>query len=248
MFKDSAFAISKAADKVGNEIGEGGHTMKEIDAGEAPSQEELVEGLENATKVVGNQAVEVGKETQQSVAEHLGGDERETLINRLKSAVGKLRQRPDYSDSVSTITTLIKRYAKVYSQAAEDAVTAIQEDVSANDETSKMLENLWALASSFGDKKEWEELQQRFKKLAEHRKNSPEFEEVMNEVGDSVEKVFQDPDFLQNANQKVGELRKKFNDIGGDSTLRSDIERLIEQVQTTFTSGNSPSIKVVYNR
>ncbi|MGG6496298.1 UNVERIFIED_CONTAM: hypothetical protein NY603_25605, partial [Bacteroidetes bacterium 56_B9] len=70
--------------------------------------------------VVANGTAQVAKTTVDSAADKLEGDEGQVLVNRLQQAILKLRKRPDYNDSVSTLSLLIKRYAVVYSRAAED--------------------------------------------------------------------------------------------------------------------------------
>ncbi|KAK0938364.1 hypothetical protein LTS01_026146, partial [Friedmanniomyces endolithicus] len=86
------------------------------------------------------------------------------MLNRLKQAVLKLRQRTDYSESVSTLGTLIQRYAIVYSRAAEEVTNAAAEDTYKNAETDRAMHNAWVLVTSFGDKKEWDKIEELFHK------------------------------------------------------------------------------------
>jgi len=77
-----------------------------------------------------------------SLKENVSGDQRDTLIYRLRAAVTKLRQRNDYSDSVSTIGLLIQRYAKVYSRAIDNTISTAQENIDTNDDLDRAVKNV----------------------------------------------------------------------------------------------------------
>lgn len=272
IFKDSAFALSSAADDAGKKLDDlpsmaegdgdgseyhdatngetkdpsnprrGSDLLKEdLDENKKPTQQAVsTKAINNevsaVSKIVGQEAAFVGKKTKESAQEHMSGDEPQQLLDRLKKAVLRLRQRPDYNDSVSTIALLIKRYAKVYSRAAEHASATVQEDVNVNDETQYAVNNFWSLIRSFGDAKQWDELEKRFKKTAEHQKRNPEFETLMTEIGNTIQKLLTDPSTFDDANQKISELRDKMNDAKTDSSLRTDVDSLLEQIPAVFNS------------
>jgi len=239
VFKDSALSLSQAAKDVGEEVGpDDGQELEatKTDANPPPPQDELVANLQEVTSAVTDGAVQVSKDTQKSVEKHFSGPEKDTLMDRLKRAVVKLRERQDYSDSVSTISLLIKRYALVYSRAVEDTVDALEDDVESNEEMDRAVKNFWSLISSFGDHGAWEELETRFKAVAEHRKRDTDFESLMNQFGNAIQKLFTDPDFFQNAGRKFDELKQQTSKVGSDSPLRKDLDGLLEQVQITFNS------------
>jgi hypothetical protein len=148
----------------------------------------------------------------------------------------KLRKRNDYSDSVSTLAKLIQRYAMVYSRAAEEIVEIAQDDVQENPETDRALRNFWSFVKSFGDLKQWEKCEELVKKVMSHKENDPEFEDLMQDIGNSLQKLLTDPDFFQNAQEKFQELREKGKKVGTESSLRDDIDALLGQVQTTLMS------------
>ena len=164
------------------------------------------------------------------------GEQQETLLNRLKQAVLKLRKRNDYSDSVSTIGLLIKRYALAYSRAVDETVSTAQNDVHTNPELDIAVKNFWSLISSFGDKEEWKKLEQKVNKVMDHSQKDPEFESLMMDVGNSVQKLLTDPDFFASADKKIQELREKAKEVDSESTLRKDVEDLLSQMQLTFKS------------
>ena len=187
-------------------------------------------------KTVTNGLAKTGKHAVSSLHDNVTGEQKETLLYRLKEAVLKLRKRNDYSDSVSTIGLLIKRYALAYSRAADESIGAAQDSFNTNPELDRAVKNFWSLVSSFGDKKEWELLEQRFNKAMEHSQKDPEFEHLMMDVGNSVQKLLSDPDFFDSADRKIQELRDKAKEVDAESTLRKDIDAVLHQLQTTFNS------------
>lgn len=166
----------------------------------------------------------------------LSGDEGQVLINRLKQAVLKLRKRNDYSESVSTLALLIKRYAVTYSRAASEVAKVASEDVQENEALDRAMKNLWVFITSFGEKKEWEKCEELFKQVMSHKENDPQFEKMMQDTGDSLQKLLTDPDFLDNAQEKFNELREKSKKVGSDSSLSKDIQALLQQIEVTFQS------------
>ncbi|KAF2147386.1 uncharacterized protein K452DRAFT_282392 [Aplosporella prunicola CBS 121167] len=239
VFKDTAFTLSNVAEEAGRRLEPSQEEQKKLnepgaDAGPPPSRDDLENDVTQMSKVVGNGAAQVAKEAQHSLADHLSGDERDTMLARLKQAVLKLRKRNDYSDSVSTLSHLIKRYAMIYSRAVQETLDTAQSDVNENQETDRAMKNFWTFITSFGEHKEWEELEDRFKRVMAHKENDPEFEDLMTDVGNSTQKLLTDPEFFDHADEKFQELRKKARGVGSDSSLREDVDGLLSQVQTTL--------------
>ena len=162
---------------------------------------------------MGDGAVEVAKQGADTLKEDFSGDARHTLLQRLKTTVVNLRQRKDYSESVSTISLLIKRYATAYSRAADETVAAVQEDVHTSDELDDAARRFWALLRSFGEAQEWDALEAKMKKLAEHSQTNPDFEKLSGELGKSIERLLSDPDFFDQAEDKVKELQDKAKEV-----------------------------------
>lgn len=241
VFADTANTISNVAEDAAKKIepsAEDNNAVKNPgnERGEPPTNEDLEADAVEIADVVTNGFKKTGREAGASLKENVTGDQKETLINRLKAAVTKLRKRDDYSDSVSTIGLLIQRYAKVYSRAVDDTISTVQDDVDTNEELDRAVKNGWSLLSSFGDKKEWEELETRFNKVMEHSQKDPEFESMMNEVAASVQKMLTDPDFIESAENKLEDLKEKSKEVGNDSPLRQDIDALIAQSRKTLDS------------
>ncbi|KAK4556135.1 hypothetical protein LTR86_006832 [Recurvomyces mirabilis] len=242
VFKDSAFTLSQVAEKAGKQIEPSDkQKQKLIDVGNdadetAPSAQDLAGEVTDVTKVVANGTAEVAKTAAQSTEEKLEGDEGKTMLNRLKQAVIKLRERNDYSDSVSTLGTLIQRYAVIYSRAAEDVQNIAEQDTFTNAELDRAMKNAWVLVTSFGDKDEWKKTEQAFHKVMDHKEGNPKFENMMQEVGSSLQKLLTDPDFFDNAQDKLKELREKSQSASEGSGINEDIQSFLRQVEITLRS------------
>lgn len=241
VFADTANAVSNVAEDAAKKIepsAEDSETVKNpgSEQGPAPTGEDLEAEAAEIVDVVANGVKKTGEEAIASAKDNISGDQKETLLYRLKAAVTKLRKRNDYSDSVSTIGLLIQRYAKVYSRALDNTISTIQEDVEPNDELDRAIKNGWSLLSAFGEKKQWQELETRFNKVMEHSQKDPEFESMMNEVAVSIQKMLTDPDFFESADNKLQEIKEKSKEVGTESPLRRDIDALIAQTRRTLDS------------
>ncbi|KAI9808739.1 MAG: hypothetical protein M1825_003891 [Sarcosagium campestre] len=241
VFADTAESVSDVAKEASKKIEP---STVEADAlqkpgsenGQPPSGQELAAPAVDASKVVADGLAKSGEEAVASLKDNISGAQRETLLFRLKQAVVKLRRRPDYSDSVSTVGTLLQRYAKVYSRAADSTIGTVQEDVDANNELKRAVENLWSLLRTFGDEEAWTELQARFDKLVAHSQTDPEFETFVDDVAGSVQKLLSDPDFFDSAGDKLERLREKAPEVGGESSLKHDTYAFVSQAQRTLQS------------
>ncbi|KAL2055407.1 hypothetical protein ABVK25_004215 [Lepraria finkii] len=241
IFADTAYSLSGVAEEAGKKLEPSGQETKAIkepgsEEGPPPTVNDLGNGAADVSKVVGNGLFKTGQDAVSSMKENVTGEQKETLLYRLKEAVMKLRKRNDYSESVSTIGLLIKRYALAYSRAADETINTAQDDVNTNPELDRAVRNGWSLLSSFGDREQWKLLEEKINKVMEHSQKDPEFENLMMDVGNSVQKLLTDTDFMESLDKKIQELREKAKEIDTDSTLRKDINEALEQVQTTFNS------------
>lgn len=241
VFADTAFSLSGVAEEVGKQLEPSEAQSKQVkepgaDDGPPPGAKDLEHEVADVSKVVTSGLVKTGKDAGTSLQKNISGDQKDTLLERLKKAVTELRKRNDYSDSVSTIGLLIKRYAIAYSRAADQAIGAAQNDVQTNSELDRAIKNFWSLVSSFGDKQQWQLLEERFNKLMGHSQKDPEFENLMMDIGNSVQKLLTDPDFFDSADKKIQELRDKAKQVDNESDLRKDIDAVLEQMQVTFNS------------
>lgn len=240
VFADTAHTISDVAEDAAKQIEP---SAQESQALKKPGQEngpitteELKQETSEITDVLAAGAKKTGKKAVHSFAENITGEQQETLLFRLKSAVTKLRKRNDYSESASTIGLLIQRYAKVYSRAVDNTVETVQDDVHTNEALDRAVKNAWLLLSSFGEKEDWDLLEKRVHKVLEHAQKDPDFESMMGELAASIQKMLTDPDFFDHAGDKLVEIKEKSKDVGTESPLRKDIDALLQQTRKTFDS------------
>jgi hypothetical protein len=241
VFKDTAFKLSEVAENAGKQIEPSETEQKMLKApgtetGPAPSTQDLNGEVAEVAKVMGSGAVDVAKEAENSIVDKLQGDEGDSLLFRLKKTVTNLRKKRDYSDSVSTLSLLLQRYAMAYSRTAEDALTTVKTDIEPNPAMEKAVKNFWTFISSFGDHEEWKKLEDSFHKVLEHSRKDPEFEDLLTDTGNSLQKLLTDPDFFDHADEKFQDLRKKSRGVGTESSLRKDVDVFFEQAQKTFAS------------
>lgn len=239
VFSDTAAAASDAAEKIAQDVKPSGGEISQLKTNgqaEPPTSQDLQNQVADITSSVASAAKDTGLAALESAQENVSGEQKQAMLNRLKQAVGKLRQRNDYSDSVSTITQLIQRYAKIYSRAASDTISKAQVDVQENDAMDQAAENAWSLLCSFGDSSEWDKLKQAFQKLMGHTEKDPEMEQLMKEISVSAEKMLTDPDFYNSAGQNLSELSEKVKQTGTESSLSGDVSVFFSQVQRTISS------------
>ena len=241
MFADTALSLSGVAEEASKKLEPTERDKSKVKEpgskpGPPPTADDLGNEVTQISKVLGNGAAKTGNDAISSLKENVSGEQKETLLYRLKEAVLKLRKRNDYSDSVSTIGLLIKRYAMAYSRAADQTISTAQDDVNTNAELDRAVQNFWSLISSFGDCEQWALLEKKFKKIMEHSQKDPEFENLMVDVGDSVQKLLTDPDFFESVDKKIQELRDKAKQADKESDLRKDIDDLLSQIQLTIQS------------
>jgi Family of unknown function (DUF5923)/Protein of unknown function (DUF4449) len=241
VFADTAKTLANAADDAAKQIkpsAEDGKVLKNPgrEQGPAPTIDDLGAKVAEITSVVTQGLKETGNEAYVSLKDNLSGDQRDTLLFRLKAAVTKLRKRDDYSDLVSIIGLLIQRYAKVYFRGVDETLNTVRKDINTNEELDRAMRAGWSVLSSFGDKIAWKELEAQTNRVMEHSRGDPKFEKVVEEIAISIQKMLTDPDFFESAGSKFDELKEKAKKIGNETPLRQDIEGLLQQSKITFES------------
>jgi hypothetical protein len=241
VFADTAFSLSGVANEAAKKIEPSEADAKTIqepgaDRGPAPTVNDLVGEVADVSKVVLSGLNKTGEDAMTSLQENVTGNQKETLLYRLKQTVLKLRKRNDYSDSISTFGALTKRYVGAYSRAVDETISTAQNDVQTNQELDRALKSSWSFLGSFGDHEQWELLEKKVNRVMEHSQKDPEFEDLMMDVGNSVQKMLTDPDFFDSAEERIKELREKSQDVGRGSSLRADAHDLLVQTKTTIQS------------
>lgn len=241
VFSDAALTLSNVSQQAAHRLEPSAEEQKALkhpgpNGGEAPSTQELGGDVTEVAKVVAEGAAEVAQEAEHSFVDKITGDEKSTLLYRLKSAVSKLRKRQDYSESVSVLAKLLQRYAYVYSHVLEETASTAEHDVNTNQEMNKALDNFWSLIKSFGDAAEWAELERRVKQVVEHGKSDPQFDDLIRQAGNALQEMLTDPDFFDHAEERFQNLRKQSSELTSGSALREDVDGLLAKLQSTLQS------------
>ena len=201
-----------------------------------PTADDLNDGAKQAKRFLEDGVAKTGQDTLSSLRENVSGEQRATLLERLKRAVIKLRNKPDYSDSVSTIGVLIRRYAAAYSRAVDKSIDAAQDSIEINPELQGAIKAFWQLLSSFGDKTQWVHLEQDLKSLLEHAGTDVEFEKLMGDVSNIVESLLGNPDFYDSADKAFEKLRERIASLKSESSVPKDLDNTLQHAQKAFRS------------
>ncbi|KAK3691301.1 hypothetical protein LTR37_018707 [Vermiconidia calcicola] len=226
MFKDSAFKLSVAAEEVAKKVRPSEQDKQFV----AQLGQDKGMGVLSGQELGGDVAdvAEVAKTAAERATERLEGDEGKTILNRLKQANLCLRQRKDYSQSVSTLSLLIRRYAFGYSRTVSEVMGVAAKDTHRNAELDRAVHHAWALLTSFWDEKKWQKSEKLLRKVMSHQDDDPQFEEMMTEVGNSLQKLLTDQAFFDN-------VAAKFRRAAREDVLQDDeIHKLLDTTQRVF--------------
>ncbi|KAL6802752.1 hypothetical protein GGI42DRAFT_31922 [Trichoderma sp. SZMC 28013] len=241
VFRDTAFTLRDVAHETAKKIEppkEKQQALKHAngDAQPAPTTEDLQQEVIEVAEAVADGAGDVLGTAARSAREHIQGDEQEALTYRLKQAVLKLRKRPNYSDSVSTLSLLLRRYLKVYSQAAARTAEIIEEDVGMNREADEALHNFWQLITSFGDKDAWNHVETSFHEVVEIGQSDPAFEDLVDHLSKLVQDILMDPEFFNNAEKRFEQLRTESKELTTETSIREKVDNLLGSLSSALRS------------
>lgn len=236
---DAAFSLSNAAEETGRQLELSSEEQQQI-SGAGEDEAAIVkkeEKASNATaKLVADEAAKVASDTVISARDNLRGEHADTLLYRLKRTITNLRKRTDYTESVSVISKLIQRYARAYSQVTEVTLQTAAEDIDTNPALDRAIRNFWDFISSFGDKAQWDQLEQDFKKLMEHSKSDPQLEGYVQEVANALQKMLTDPEFFDHVDERIDELKQRSNKVNKESGFQENFNKFLKQAQVTVRS------------
>ncbi|KAG0640010.1 hypothetical protein HOY80DRAFT_1136379 [Tuber brumale] len=204
----------------------------------APENEDFVEvPAKEVGEAIAKGAVETATQAVSSADRELNkAGRKDALVERMKMVVMRLRQNTDYTQSVSFLSVLLKRYARTYSRALDATTTAVVEDIEPNPALDGAIKSFVAFVKSFGDKAEWDELEVKWDRVMGHVHRDPEFENAMEDVGNSVQALLTDPDFIACADAKLAAIRERIRGVSTEGTLRDDVGEAFGQAQRVFTS------------
>ena len=245
VFRDTAFSLSTVSEKVAKKVEPSEQAKEELKEGgeenggitkEAPSSEELRGEISDVASTLVDGAQEVVEEAGQSISEHATGEEQQALTRRLKQTVLNLRQRTDYSSSVSTLSLLLRRYLLAYSHAAADTLQAVEDDVDTNPEADRALHNAWILLRSIGSKDHWDNVEKSFQSVMEHSKTDPNFDKLVKKLSSMLQDMLSDPEFFDNADERFQEIKGQTKELVGGSSVSDDVDSLMSSARNALQS------------
>lgn len=233
---DTAFSLSSAAEETGKKLELSETEQKQIsgagqDETSVVKKEEETNGSAETAQLVADEATKVVKDAAVSARDNLKGEQADTLLYRIKQAVMNLRKRTDYNESVSTISKLIQRYAQTYSRVAETTLDTAAEDINTNPALDRAIHNFWELISSFGDKAAWDQVHADYEKLMSHSKSDPQFEKFMTKIGNMVQTMFTDPEFFENIEKRIDEIRNESSKLNKETGFKNDFDSFLASAQ-----------------
>ncbi|KAL1881451.1 hypothetical protein VTK73DRAFT_3736 [Phialemonium thermophilum] len=241
VFKETAYTLADVARDTGDRLEPSKAERESLkhpgrDADFPVSKLDLEHQAAEVSDVVTESASKVAQAAKESIKDKADGQEKDTLLARLRQAVLKLHNRPDYNDSVSTLSLLLKRYALAYSHVVEEATRAAEEEVDWNSEADQAVAKFWKFIRSFGEAKEWDELEHRFRQVVDHSRSDPQFDKFVRQLGNAIQDMLTDPTFFDEAEKRFQELREKSHQLTSDSLVKEDIDGFLAQLQSTFRS------------
>jgi hypothetical protein len=225
-FRDTAFSLADVSKQTAEQL-DPDHPVEANGSSEPPTKQDLQDDVKDVANIVSKGAVDVAHDAEQSVVEHISGSEGDALAQRLKKAVGRLRKRPDYSDSVSTLSMLLQRYMLTYSHVVVDTANALEDDVNVNPEADKALHNFWLLLTSLGDANEWKGVEESLNALIDDGKTDPNFDEFVQHLSRLVQEMFSDPDFFEHLSDKFQQLREESQNLTARSSMSEHLDQLL---------------------
>jgi Family of unknown function (DUF5923)/Protein of unknown function (DUF4449) len=228
VLQETAFTLSNVSK-------EAGEKLESRNPKEPQSEQALQAEVVEVGDVLTDSAGAVVQGLEDSILRKVAED-KDTLLDRLQKAILSLRKRGDYSDSVSTLSLLLRRFALAYSHIGSDIVETLEEDVHTNGDTDRALKNFWTFLTSFGDRQQWNEVESRAKGLLEQGRDDPQFDKLVNDAGRVLQDMFLDPKFFENAEERFAQLRHEFRRVAADSSLREDADQLLETLSSTVKS------------
>lgn len=240
--RDTTEAIGDASHDASKQLEEGSRDMESLKATDKQQKDVYKsEGdmKDKALEVAGEareRANSVAQEVQSSVEEHTGDDTRQILIARLKKAVTGLRKRPDYSESVSTLANVLKRYLKIYLAVGADAANTIEENVGTNENAGDAAQEFWQFLTQFGEKEKWEAVKTSFEKVVEQNESSEDLDGLVDQFANTVQQCLSDPEFFDDIENKLKEFGQEVNDVSKETGLGDEFRNLMSCVYDAVCS------------
>lgn len=241
VFRDTALTLADVSRKAGDQLKPSDEATEGLknpggNAETAPSNEDLEEQVHQVAQVVSSGAAEVMGEAGHSLAGHVKGDEQQALLHRLKQAVLKLRKRPDYAESASTLALLLQRYLAAYTQLTSDAVHAVEDEVGGSRDADKAVDNFWQFLTTFGNGEQWGRVEKSFKDVVEAGRSDPDFDKLAKELANLVQEMLTEPDFFDHAEERLKQLRARAKEIASRSSMGESLDALVQNLYSAVRS------------
>lgn len=236
VLRDATSALGDASKEVSKELDQDGGDAEALKATDkSKDAPETIEAIKEQSKDLADNVREdvanAANEAYSSVEEHTSGESRRILISRLKKAVTGLRKTPDYSDSVSALSMLLKRYLNMYLAVGVDAANTLEDNVESNEQAHEAAREFWQFMVQFGDKEKWDAVKKSFEKLVEENKSDENLEGLVDKLGNTLQSILSDPEFFDNIENNLKDLRTEVNDISADTTIGQDAGDVLNALQ-----------------
>ncbi|KAG6034531.1 hypothetical protein E4U41_006507 [Claviceps citrina] len=241
VLRDTALALGEASKEAGDKLDTSSEDLQALKRTDAQSQAQTsVDDVKSKSAQVARTALEevtqVAEESYNSLKDHMNDEARKILINRLKKAVSNLRQRPDYTDSVSTLANLLQRYLQIYLAIGSEAAHTVEDTIQPNKEAHRAAHNFWLFVSSFGETSRWDAVAAAFNKFMENHKMDENLNQFVAEFATLVQKMLSEPKFFDNVEARLDEMRERLNTLNSGSSIGDDIIDVLTALQGAFVS------------
>lgn len=241
VFRSTAFSLASVSDWAGQQVEPSAADLEALKQTEAapsspPSTRKLEKQVAEVKNVLTSGASTVAESARQRLSENLGQEEERALLHHLKQAIHRARKRKDYSETVSTLSELLRRQLRAYANVASDTVEAVEENVEMNDEATFAALNLWRFTTSFGEKQAWTRLEESFKHLVEANRSDPEMDEVVDDIADTVQQALTNPTFFDKARGRLDSIWTRSKKIRSKTRIAKDLNGILENSQTALGS------------
>jgi hypothetical protein len=230
VFRDTAFSLAEVSKEVGKKV-EPSEDQEEAarNADQTPTERPSVDDFKHdaaeVSEVLAEGASKVAEDASASVSNRLSHGEKQTLMARLKSTVLNLRKKQDYTKSASTLAYLLSGVAE-----------GLEENVHVSSDADRALDNLWAFVKSVGSPEKWNELEDAFKALVEDWRSDPGFEQHVDKMGDLLQSMLTDPEFYDDADKRLDEIRHEFGELKTDTNVKEDFDTFLKKLGQAIRS------------
>lgn len=240
IFSDTTASLSDAINSVAKEVEpsesqKNGVRTTNVDDKQAPTTDKLLQDGEQVMETAKEGLEDTGRAAKKSAETNISAEVQDSLFSQMKKTVEDLRLRADYDKSVSTMSRLVQRYARIYMKTIGSSVEGASDALDIDPELHNAMKNLWAFASSFGNQNEWQALESKFQQLIQGAKRSAGVNDTLDHIGQSLYGLFTDPGFWDSGEDTVNTLKEKVIEAG-NNLPQQELNDFIYQLKKTLIS------------